>query len=364
MDIEQYLTMSKDKLEIENKKIKDFHVFDTFNYIPEKPLMREEVKPVVDAILRYEKSLIQNNLCVLGCSGCGKSLSVKVIGQLLEKEYGLTFKYVNIRNHNTSFKILAHLLNIQARGLSLSELESKFEEKFKEKTILILDEADMFSSTKDRQKEILYFISRSKSNVMLILLSNNPKFLREINESCRSSLQLEIIYFKSYDALQIFQILKQRAEKGMVNYDEGMLQQIAAITVQQTNSDVRVAIKTLFYCATETDLKVEDAFERARRDIIRELIQGLNDRMILILQAIQEEKEGYARSVYQRYRKISLDKGEDPFSYTHFCTALSYLQASGLILISQVKVNRTYTNRIARLFEPEMLNVVLQLRFA
>jgi len=363
MDIEQYLKGREERVETESKKIRDFLVFDTFNYIPEKPLMREEVGPLIDAILRYKKTFIPNNICILGSSGCGKTSILKFLQKLFEKEYDLSFKYVNVRSYNTSFKILAYLLDMQARGLSLSELENSFEQKFKDKTVLVLDEIDMLSP-KDPRKEILYFSNRSKSNVMLILLSNNPRFLREVDETCRSSLQMEVTYFKPYNAIQIFEILKQRAEKGMVDYDEGMLRQIAAITAQQTNSDVRMAIKTLFYCATETDLKVEDAFERARRDIIRELIQGLNDRMILILQAIQEEKEGYARSVYQRYRKISLDKGEDPFSYTHFCTALSYLQASGLILISQVKVNRTYTNRITHLFEPEMLNVVLQLRFA
>ncbi|MDP2897146.1 MAG: hypothetical protein Q8Q12_11430 [bacterium] len=45
MEIEEYLLHKEKRLEKGSERIKDFRVFD-FNFIPEKPLMRDEVKPV------------------------------------------------------------------------------------------------------------------------------------------------------------------------------------------------------------------------------------------------------------------------------------------------------------------------------
>ena len=55
MDIEQYLSQRQKRFDKSKNQISNFQVFD-FNYIPEKPLMREEVKPVIDALLRYQQT--------------------------------------------------------------------------------------------------------------------------------------------------------------------------------------------------------------------------------------------------------------------------------------------------------------------
>ena len=55
MDIEKYVSERQKRLDKCKDRIQNFDVFD-FNYIPEKPLMREEVKPVIDALLRYQQT--------------------------------------------------------------------------------------------------------------------------------------------------------------------------------------------------------------------------------------------------------------------------------------------------------------------
>ena len=71
MEIEEYLAQKEKRLEKGKERVKDLRVFD-FNYLPEKPLMREEAKPVIDALLRYQKTGIANHLVLLGSRGCGK----------------------------------------------------------------------------------------------------------------------------------------------------------------------------------------------------------------------------------------------------------------------------------------------------
>ena len=61
MEIEGYLSERQRRFYKRREKIRSFEVFD-FNYVPERPLMREEVKPVIDALLRYQQTGIANVL--------------------------------------------------------------------------------------------------------------------------------------------------------------------------------------------------------------------------------------------------------------------------------------------------------------
>ncbi len=171
MEIKEYLSQKEKRLEKGIRKIRNHRVFD-FNFIPEKPLMRDEVKPIVDALLRYDKTGIPNNLLVVGSRGSGKTLIVKYLMNLLGSKNNLEFEYANCRCHNTSFKILAEMLGAKPRGCALNELWGRFQESHRDKCVLVLDEVDLLSD-KDRNKDILYFASRSAESYMTILLSNN-----------------------------------------------------------------------------------------------------------------------------------------------------------------------------------------------
>ncbi len=361
MDIEDYLAKRMKLAKAHRNKIKDFKVFD-FNYIPAKPIMREEIKPVIDAMVMYQKACLSHSALLVGSKGSGKTLMVKYLQRLFENKIGLTVKYANCRSNNTSFKIIAHLTNSRARGCSLSELWKRFEEMYPGKTVVILDEIDLISP-KDRNKDILYLLSRSENNYMTIILSNNPKFLYELDAPTRSSLQPEIIYFKNYDALQMFEILKARATEGIRKLSAGILKKISALTVQNTNSDVRVAIKTLLYSVIESNKSTQENFENAQRDIVIDMINDLNDKNILALKATSADRKKFVKDVYKGYVKLSNLHKEKAFSYVHFYNNLSYLQSLGLILLVSTKVNRAYTYRISLLFDEQVLNSVYSMRF-
>jgi Cdc6-like AAA superfamily ATPase len=194
-------------------------------------------------------------------------------------------------------------------------------------------------------------------------LSNNPKFLNPLDESIKSTLQPEIIHFKNYNAIEIQDILTERAETGLNYLPKKTISEIAAMTAKNTNSDVRVAIKTLYLWAFEPDVPLKEHFEKARRDIMFDVVKDLNDKNLLILKASLARQDGYVKDVYQNYRQISAQYNEEPFSYVHFYSNLSYLQSLGLILLVSTKIDRTYTNRIQLTFDPEVLNSIWQNRF-
>ena len=198
---------------------------------------------------------------------------------------------------------------------------------------------------------------------MAILLSNNPKFLTLLDESIKSTLQSEIVHFRNYNAIEIEKILRDRARTGLKFLPEQIIREIAAMTAKNTNSDVRVAIKTLYLWALEPNVPLKDHFEKARRDIMFDVVRDLNDKNLLILKAALSQQDGYVKDVYQAYRKISVQYREEPFSYVHFYSNLAYQQSLGLILLVSTKINRTYTNRIQLTFDPSILAAIWQTRF-
>jgi Cdc6-like AAA superfamily ATPase len=62
---------------------------------------------------------------------------------------------------------------------------------------------------------------------MVIMLSNTPQVLKELDAATRSSLQLVPLHFRNYDAEEIREILRDRAEGGLHRWDEGTLPEIA-----------------------------------------------------------------------------------------------------------------------------------------
>jgi Cdc6-like AAA superfamily ATPase len=126
---------------------------------------------------------------------------------------------------------------------------------------------------------------------------------------------------------------------------------------------VRVAIKTLYLWALEPTVPLKENFEKARRDIMFDVVKDLNDKNLLILKAALSQQDGFVKDIYETYKRISVQFNEDPFSYVYFYSNLSYLQSLGLVLLISTKVNRTYANRIQLTFDPSILATLWNMRF-
>ncbi len=286
---------------------------------------------------------------------------MRYLEKALHPTLGIPFHGVNCRIHNTSFKVLSHILNVRPRGYSYSELCEKFEREIPAGAVIILDECDLLGE-KDIRKDVLYFLSRSRNRYLVVLLTNNARFLRSLDEATRSSLQPEPIFFREYAAQEILEIMQDRARTGLHEVAPGLLEEISAATVKSTNSDVRVAIKTLLYCATNKGT-VQECLRRAREDVAVDVLNGLNDKALLILKAAFQEPTKLVKAIYQRYLTISTAYREEPMGYTFFYSTLAYLASLGVIMLISAKVNRTFTNRLEPLVSPEELEGVFTRRF-
>jgi len=313
-------------------------------------------------MLRFDLSGIANHHAIVGSRGSGKTLMVKYLQQVMRQHTKLDVIYANCRHHNSSFKVLAHWLDVPPRGFGLAELFQRFCRQHRKKTVVVLDEIDLMSP-KDRRKEILYLLSRSEQPFMVLMLSNSPQVLKELDAATRSSLQPFPLHFKNYDAQQIQAILRDRATHGLRRWTDGLLAEIAALTVRLTNSDARVAIKTLQYAVTKKTLDLRTCFEQARRDLVIDMVNDLSDATLMILRAVTTAKIDFAKGVYDRYRQYCLEHSEKPFSYMHYYSHLSYLQSVGLVALASTKTGRAYSNRVLPTFDPNVVGQICRLRF-
>ena len=361
MDIRAYLKQQKQQIGRQTRQVRRFDVFD-FNHIPEEPIIRDECQQLIDAMLRFEATGVPGHQAVIGSRGSGKTLMVKYLQRLMPAQTDLDVYYANCRHHNTSYRILSHLLDQPSSGASLTALFDRFVEQSEKPAVIVLDEVDMMSP-KDRRRELLYLLSRAERPYLVMMLSNSPHVLKQLDAATRSSLQPIPVHFRNYNAEQIRGILLDRARRGLHEWSDADLARIAALTVRRTDADARVAIKTLFYRVTRDGDDLESCFETARRDIVVDMVHDLTDANLTMLWAAIGSRSDLTRDIYRRYGELAVAQGDKPFSYVHFLSHLSFLQSAGLITLLSTKAGRTYTNRVLLNFDPDVVRSVVELRF-
>ena len=226
------------------------------NYTPaEIPHREEQIKQIaaiLAPILRKERT---SNLFLYGKTGTGKTLSIQYVKDKLlkrmplEDDFKLKIKYLNCKLKkvsDTEYRILAELIKqfngeVPVTGLPTQAVYSKFVDIIdseKQLVVLILDEIDQ--TTKKISNDFLYNLTRlnselSKSQICIVGISNDLKFLDEIDPRVRSSLSEEEIVFPPYNASQLKKILSDRAKGAFKDgvVDEGVIEKCAAFAARE-----------------------------------------------------------------------------------------------------------------------------------
>ena len=236
------------------------------SFVPEEVLYREEqlqeVANVLAPSLRLEKP---SNLFLYGKTGSGKTLSVKHVLKMMQavaENNNIKCKiiYINCklkRVADTEYRLVAQLIKefgeeIPPTGLPTDEVYNIFYGLLDQQTrvvLLVLDEIDQL--TKKIGDEILYNLTRinselKRSQICLIGISNNLVFAENLDPRVKSSLSEEEIIFPPYNALQIQEILKKRAEKSFSSgvVQPGVIEKCEAYAARE-HGDARRAIDLL-----------------------------------------------------------------------------------------------------------------------
>lgn len=311
------------------------------NYKPEEILHRsdqiKQIASILAPVLRGEKT---SNLFLYGKTGTGKTLSINYVQEELLKrlrkdaDFKLKIEYLNCKLKkvaDTEYRILAELIKkfggkIPETGLPTQSVYSKFIETIdseRQLIVLILDEIDQ--TVKKISNDFLYNLTRlnselSNAQICVVGISNNLTFLNEIDPRVKSSLSEEEIVFPPYNAVQLQEILKQRA---LVAFKEGVLQQgviekCAAFAARE-HGDARRALDLLRVAGELAErggsnkliLKhIDEANNKIEKDKILDVITSEPKQFQLVLKSIielsekQKNEPFFTGDVYNYYENL------------------------------------------------------------
>jgi cell division control protein 6 len=335
------------------------------SYIPEQIFHREkEINKIASVFAPALKLQKPSNLFIYGKTGTGKTLTVTyVVKNFLEvvKQHNLPIKiiYLNSRMGNgpdTEYKLIGHILkslnkNATISGISLEQLyKNLFEELNKEKVvIIIIDEID--NLIKKSGDNFLYNLLRSHYEtdtiVSLVGIGNDIFLMEKLDPRVKSSLFHEELVFDPYNAVQLADILRERAEKAFVEgaVSEVVIGKIAAIAAQE-HGDARKAINLLRITGEIADrenakkitvLHVKKAQEELDKNEIIESVKTLPKQHQIVLYSIFNylkrygDKVAYTGILYSYYEQLTQRLKMRAISLRRFSDILSELDLMGLI---------------------------------
>lgn len=269
------------------------------SFIPnELPHRNSEIEKIAGITACALKGDVPPNFLCYGMTGTGKTATIRYISQKLAQHCSTKppwWVYINCTVVSTPYRILAHIYNtivgkeqIPSTGLPkdviLKKLLGLLDQYIKDSIcFLVLDEIDILMEKKGGN-EILYNLTRLNENLdhcrtSVIGISNKLKFMEFLDARVSSSLaREEPIVFHPYDANQLYDILKLRAEiafqEGVI--DNGVIKLCAGLAAKE-HGDARKALQLLRKAGeiaerNQTKKIMENHVEKAQKDIDKDHI--------------------------------------------------------------------------------------------
>jgi len=356
-----------------NKKVLQINY--TPDDIPHRVNQINSLAAVLAPTLRKEKP---SNVFIYGKTGTGKTLVVQhILEKLLEmarnKQIPLKTIYLNCKLKkiaDTEYRLIAELAKAMGRevpptGLPTDEVYNIFIKIIDQKEqilVLVLDEIDrLVEKTGD---EILYNLTRlnshlQKAEISFIGISNDVRFIENIDPRVKSSLSEEELIFPPYNAEELRDILKKRStiafKEGAVL--DGVLEKCAAYAARE-HGDARRALDLLRVAGEVaersdadkvTQEHIDKAEERIEKDRVLEIIitQPKQSQCVfyaILLKLENTDQKIETGEVYETYKDICIQTGLAPLTQRRVSDLLSELDMLGLIngkVISKGRYGRT-----------------------
>ncbi|MBN4049122.1 orc1/cdc6 family replication initiation protein [archaeon AH-315-M20] len=348
------------------------------SYKPENILHRDkEVKQVASILAPALKQEKPSNIFIYGNTGTGKTLTTKHITNNMEqiasdRNIRLKIIYSNCKLKkvaDTEYRLIAHLSSFFGRsipptGLPTDEVYKIFYdsvEREKKTLLIVLDEIDQL--IKKTGDNVLYNLTRinedlKNSQISIIGISNNTTFMENIDARVKSSLSEEDVFFSPYNALEMQNILKERASKAFRKnvVGSGVIEKCAAYAARE-HGDARKAIDLLRVSgeiAERTKSKtisldhIDEAEEKLEKEKIFDVIKTQPKQFQAVLFSIISIKTNnlvaYTGEIYDFYKKLCFKIGLRPLTQRRVSDIIREFELMGIIntkTISKGRYGRT-----------------------
>ncbi len=328
----------------------------------------ELVAAILAPCLRNEKP---SNAFVYGKTGTGKTLCVRhVIGELtktaVENSVQIKTVFINCKMKkmaDTEYRVLAQLCKefgceVPATGLPTNRLYEIFYESLdaqKQNVLLVLDEIDaLVSKVGDG---ILYNLTRvnqdlANAKLTLIGVTNDLSFSETLDPRVKSSLNEEEIVFPPYNALELRDILNERAKLTFVSggVKEGVIQKCAALAAQE-HGDARRALDLLRVAGEIAERNSEQFLDESHVDKAQEKInvdriletvrtQPRQSQAILWAIANNQNQNQTTGETYERYKEVCKKRGLEVLGSRRASDLISELGMLGILSVRTTSKGR------------------------
>ena len=353
------------------------------NYSPDMIHHRDEqieaVASILAPTLRGERV---SNLFIYGKTGTGKTLSVDHVGgRIVEKvksagQDHLKYVYVNCKLKkvaDTEYRILAELIHelggsVPATGLPTDQVYARFIDIIDDKkqmVLIVLDEIDQ--AVKKISDNFIYTLTRLNSElknaqISIVGISNSLTFMDDLDPRVRSSLGEEELVFPPYNALQLQDILRERADRAFKEQvvQEGVIAKCAAFAARE-HGDARRALDLLRVAGELAEREgvsivgldhIDAANQKIEKDKMLDIIESEPKQFQLVLAAIMtledQQKESdeamVTGDVYNVYQEICSKTKNETLTQRRVSDIIAEFDMLGIInarVISKGRQGRT-----------------------
>jgi len=367
-------------------------------YIPLRLIARDEqinkIKSVLKPIIRQGEPV---NTIIHGKTGTGKTVVVKyVVNQLLDKlkimDYiNIVPVHINSKDDTSTTQILYTIIKtldskrtVPKRGIELGWYYREIWDIMNSTNtsiLLIIDEID-----KLKRDDILYTFSRAGGGhnlkeriyIGIIGMTNDTKYFENIDSRIKSSMAFSNITFPPYNAIQLIEILNDRAK---LAFQEGVLEEmvipLCAAFAAQEHGDARRALALLYRSALIADEehapKIEERHIRKSQNQLDidnqlEVVRTLPTQSKLVLLSVIQMVEKYGSKttsgeIYNQYILLCNITDIDVLSRTRVSDLISELDMLNIInAVTKYKgrYGRTRTYNISTSSSSKLKGVIYQ----
>lgn len=348
------------------------------SYFPDTILHRDnELKLLAGMLAPALRRDLPSNIFIYGKTGTGKTLTVTKVKEQMEsiaeeKKIPIKVLYLNCKLRNvadTEYRLIAELarmldLDVPKTGLPTKNIYDMFQEaadKEKRIFIIMLDEIDQL--VKKIGDGVLYTLTRlnselKKAQIAIVGISNNLTFVENLEPRVKSSLSEEDLVFPPYNALQIQQILKNRAKQAFKDdiLKQGVVEKCAAYAARD-HGDARRALDLLRVAAEVAEregsknVKIEHidlAEKKIERDKVMDIVKSqpkqFQATLYSILSVTKDDKSFFTGDVYETYKKVCSQCGLRPLTQRRVSDIIVEFDTLGIInaqVMSKGRYGRT-----------------------